>query len=71
MSANERYLMISFTKQDDELFKWIMAHDTRVSRSLAGRELLAIGRLFDGSLTEAQAAKTALDEKRGNDGNRT
>lgn len=66
MAANERYLMISFTKEDEELFRWIMAHDLRVSRSVIGREAIEVYRLFSGSLSEAQEARKALDEKRQN-----
>lgn len=57
--------------QDMRIQIGVIAAKLDIKRSKLIRDYVEIGMLFDGSLTEAQAAKTALGEKRGNDENRT
>jgi hypothetical protein len=62
-------LDIYFSEQDTELYRWIEAlGKAGYNKNQVGRNCLEIGRLFSGSLTEAQEARRALDEKRQKEG---
>lgn len=48
----------------DELYNWT-AKQNRGNKSYVVKVALEIAQLFNGNLAEAQAAREALDEKRG------
>lgn len=61
----------NFRQNDDGLYSWFVSLlgdlNNPANRSRLGREAFEVYRLFNGSLAEAQEARRALDEKRGND----
>lgn len=60
-----KHITISFGPKELELYDWFLSLAKRWSdKSFFGREAIECYRLFNGSLSEAQAAKVALDEKR-------